>query len=260
VPDIKGKVAIVTGAGRGIGRGIALSYARAGARVVVASRTQTTVDSVVAEIGEEGGEALGITCDVGVRDQVFALVERTVRAYGAVDILVNNAQTFAAPGKTSTSGRQPLETYDEEDWEIIYRTGVLGTLWAMKAAFPYMKVHGGKIINFGSLAGQVGIDGFSGYGAAKEAIRALSRTAAREWGKYRINVNVINPAVRTDSLMELERLEPQMVRQVLSAIPMGRFGDPIQDAGPLAVFLASSDAEFITGMTIMLDGGSFMSP
>ena len=250
----------MTGAGRGIGRGIALSFARAGARVVVASRTRTTVDGVVAEIEGQGGTALGITCDVGERDQVFALVEQTVRAHGSVDILVNNAQSFVTPGKTTTSGRQPLETYDEKDWELIYRTGVLGTLWGMKAVFPYMKVHGGKIINFGSLAGQAGIEGFSGYGAAKEGIRALSRTAAREWGKYRINVNVINPAIRTDSLIELERLDPEMMRQVLNSIPLGRFGEPVRDAGPLAMFLASSDADFITGMTIMLDGGSFMSP
>jgi NAD(P)-dependent dehydrogenase (short-subunit alcohol dehydrogenase family) len=172
----------------------------------------------------------------------------------------STAQSFAAPGKTTSSGRQPLETYDEKDWELIYRTGLLGTLWAMKAAFPYMKARGGKIINFGSLAGQVGIEGFAGYGAAKEGIRALSRTAAREWGKYRISVNVINPAVRSDSLIELERLEPDMMRQVLKSVPLGRFGDPIRDAGALAVFLASSDADFITGMTIMLDGGSFMSP
>jgi NAD(P)-dependent dehydrogenase (short-subunit alcohol dehydrogenase family) len=221
VPDIKDKVAIVTGAGRGIGRGIALCYARAGACVVVASRTRTTVEGVVAEIQSEGGEALGITCDVGDREQVFAMVEQTVREYGAVDILVNNAQSFAVPGKTTTSGRQPLETFDES---------------------------------------QAGIEGFAGYGAAKEGIRALSRTAAREWGKFGINVNVINPAVRSDSLIELERVDPDMMRQVLKSVPLGRYGDPIRDAGPLAVFLASKDADFITGMTIMLDGGSFMSP
>ncbi len=260
MPDITNKVAIVTGAGRGIGRGIALSFARSGARVVVASRTKATVDTLVAEIEAEGGDALGLQCDVGERDQVFAMVERAVREYGPVDILVNNAQSFVTPGKNTTSGRQPLESYDEADWELIYRTGVLGTLWGMKAVFPYMRSRGGKIINFGSLAGQVGIAGFAGYGAAKEGIRALSRTAAREWGKYRINVNVINPAVRTESLIELERLDPDMMQKVRASIPLERYGDPLRDAGPLAVFLASSDADFITGMTIMLDGGSFMSP
>ena len=261
MPDIKDKVAIITGAGRGIGRGIAIAYGRASAKVVVASRTQATVDKVVDEIKQEGGKALGVTCDVGQRDQVFRMVDQAVNAFGPIDILVNNAQTFGAPGKaTAADGRQPLETFDEDEWELIYRTGVLATLWGMKAVFPLMKGRGGKIINFGSQAGQVGTDGFAAYSVAKEGIRALSRTAAREWGKYKINVNVINPAVRSDSLIKLERTYPDMMAQVLQSSPLGRFGDPIKDAGPLAIFLGSSDSDYITGMTIMLDGGNFMSP
>jgi NAD(P)-dependent dehydrogenase (short-subunit alcohol dehydrogenase family) len=260
MPDIQDEVAIVTGAGRGIGRGIAIAYGRARAKVVVASRTQATVDKVVDEITQEGGKAFGVTCDVGQRDQVFRMVAQAVDAFGRIDILVNNAQTFGKPGKATSDGRQPLETFDEDEWELIYRTGVLSTLWGMKAVFPHMKNHGGKIINFGSLAGQVGTEGFAAYGAAKEGIRSLSRTAAREWGKYKINVNVINPAVRSDALIELEHNYPEMMARVRQSIPLGRFGDPIKDAGSLAVFLGSSDSDYITGMTIMLDGGSFMSP
>jgi len=260
--DIKGKVAIVTGAGRGIGRGIAIAYGRAGAKVVVASRTQATVDKVVEEIEADGGTALGITCNVGARDQVFAMVDKTVKTFCTVDILVNNAQSFGIPGRSNPAGDgcQPLETYDEEEWELIYRTGVLATLWAMKAVFPHMKGRGGKIINFGSQAGQVGTWGFSGYGAAKEGIRALSRSAAREWGQHNINVNVINPSVLSDALVELEKNQPEMMKAALGSIPMGRWGDPVKDAGGLAIFLASNASDYLTGMTFMLDGGQYMSP
>jgi NAD(P)-dependent dehydrogenase (short-subunit alcohol dehydrogenase family) len=114
----------------------------------------------------------------------------------------------------------------------------------MKAVFPWMKDRGGKIINFGSSLGQIGGEGTAAYNATKEAIRALSRTAAREWGKYKINVNVINPAVVTDAM--------------LGQVPLRRWGDPVKDAGGLAVFLASSDADYLTGMTFQLDGGGSM--
>ena len=145
--DIKGKVAIVTGAGTGIGRGFAIAYGRAGVKVAVASRTRATVDQVVAQITGEGGTAVGITCDVGDRAQVFDMVDQTVSAFDTVDTLVNNAQSFAKPGSTrSNDDTQPLETFDEEDWETVYRTGLMATMWGMKAVFPHMKNHGGKII------------------------------------------------------------------------------------------------------------------
>lgn len=142
-----------------------------------------------------------------------------------------------------------------------YRTGVLATLWGMKAVFPHMKARGGgKIINLGSAAAQVGLAGFAGYAAAKEGIRGLSRVAAREWGRHGINVNVVNPAAESDSLVELQKNQPQMMRQMLAQIPMGRWGDPIRDAGGLAIFLASPASDYLTGMTFMLDGGQFMWP
>jgi NAD(P)-dependent dehydrogenase (short-subunit alcohol dehydrogenase family) len=260
--NIKDKSAIITGAGRGIGRGIAIAYGRAGAKVAVASRTKATVDEVVDEIKREGGSAIGITCDIGDRAQVFDMVEHTAKAFGGIDILINNGQSFSKPGSTAggPDGRQPLESYDESDWEAIYRTGVLATLWAMKAAFPYMKPRGGKVVNFGSASAQVGIDGFSAYNATKEAIRGLSRTAAREWGKYKINVNVINPAIKSDGLIALEKNQPELMKAMLAQIPLGRWGEPIDDAGELAIFLGSSASDYITGMTFMLDGGQFMMP
>jgi NAD(P)-dependent dehydrogenase (short-subunit alcohol dehydrogenase family) len=259
--NISGKVAIVTGAGRGIGRAIALTFAHAGAKVVVASRTQATVDRLVGEIQKSGGAAIGLTCDVGQRDQVFALAERAHQEFGALDILVNNAQAHGpASTPSNTWNLQPLETFDEDDWEHTYRTGLLATLWGMKAVFPYMKNQGGKIINMSSMAGQVGNAGSAAYNATKEGIRALTRTGAREWGKYHINVNVISPSVRTDGLDEFERQNPAFVEAALQQVPLGRFGDPMKDVGPLALFLGSSDSDYITGMTFMLDGGLFMYP
>ena len=258
--DIKGKVAVVTGAGRGIGRGIAIAYGRAGVKVVVASRSQGTVDKVVSEIKGDGGVALGLTCDVGNRDQVFQMVAAAAEAFGSVDILVNNAQSFGTAKKpTGAIIPQPLETFDEDEWEYTYRTGLLSTLWGMKAVFPHMKARGGKIVNMSSLAGFNGVAGMAAYGATtKEGVRGLSRTAAREWGKYKINVNIIHPHVRSDAMNDFEREHPEYMAQILAGIPMGRHGDAVQDAGGVAVFLASSNSDYITGMTFMLDSDLFM--
>jgi NAD(P)-dependent dehydrogenase (short-subunit alcohol dehydrogenase family) len=256
---LEGKIAIVTGAGRAIGRGIAVAYAREGANVVVASRTKSTVDSTVSEIESEGGTALGVACDVGRRDDIFAVVSKTIDAFGTVSILVNNAQGFGTEQRpTPTPRLTPLEDFDEEEWEYTFRTGALATLWDMKAVFPWMKDRGGKIINFGSSLGQIGGEGTAAYNATKEAIRALSRTAAREWGKYKINVNVINPAVMTDAMLGYLNAHPEQAEAMLGQVPLHRWGDAVMDAGGLAIFLASSDADYLTGMTLQLDGGASM--
>jgi NAD(P)-dependent dehydrogenase (short-subunit alcohol dehydrogenase family) len=256
---LEGKTAIVTGAGRGIGRGIAIAYAREGANVVVASRTKSSIDATVSTIQAEGGDVIGVTCDVGRRDEVFTAVAKTVAAFGTVDILVNNAQGFGTERRpTGTPRPIPLEDFDEEEWEYTFRTGVLATLWGMKAVFPWMKGRGGKIINFGSWLGQIGGEGTAAYNATKEAIRALSRTAAREWGKYRINVNVINPAVATDAMRGYFDAHPEQADAMLAQVPLRRWGDAVKDAGGLAIFLASSDADYLTGMTFQLDGGASM--
>lgn len=253
---LQDKVAIVTGAGRGIGRGIALAFAGQGARVVVSSRSRATVDEVVAEIRAAHGTAIGMAVDVGDREAVCRMVDETVQAYGAVDILVNNAQGFG-PARRPASAPviQPLETFDEDEWEHTFRTGVQATLWGMKAVFPHMKTRGGKIINFASEFGIVGNPGSAAYNSNKEAVRGLSRTAAREWGPYGINVNLIVPMVRTDAMETLERADPDGMRAIAQQIPLRRFGDPLKDAGPVAVFLACADSDYLTGMNVMLDGG-----
>lgn len=258
---LDGKVAIVTGAGRGIGRAIAIAYAREGAKVVVASRTGSTVESVVAEIEALGGEALGITVDVGEREHVERMVAATVERFGRLDVLVNNAQGFGTQARPEGSpGYIPLESFSEEAWDFTFQTGLKASLYAMQAAFPHLRERGGKIINFGSGNGIGAVKGTAAYNATKEAVRALSRTAAAEWGKHGICVNVIIPTMLTDAAEAFFEARPGIREKLVEAIPMRRFGDVERDIGPVAVFLACSDSDFVTGQAIHVDGGQILRP
>jgi NAD(P)-dependent dehydrogenase (short-subunit alcohol dehydrogenase family) len=259
---LEGRVAIVTGAGRGIGRAIASAYAAEGAKVVVASRTPSTVDAVVREIRDTGAEAIGVACDVGKREDVFRCVDEAVNAFGAVHIVVNNAQGFGTEASPQPSTVfVACEDTNEDEWEYTLRTGPTASLWFMKAAFPHMKAaNWGRIINFASSSGQIGFEGNTCYNAAKEAIRALTRTAAREWGQYGITVNCINPALETRAFDAWKTARPDFVEALKEKIPMRRLGDPDRDAGPIAVFLASEGASYMTGGTFMLEGGMHTLP
>lgn len=259
---LEGKVAIVTGAGRGIGRAIAEAYGREGAKVVVSSRTPSTVEEVVEAIRRDGGEAIGAPCDVGKLEDINRTVKQAVDAFGTVHILVNNAQGFGTEvNPRASTVFMACEDTDEEEWEYTLRTGPTATLRFMKAVFPYMKAQNyGKIINFASSSGQIGFEGNTCYNAAKEAIRALTRTAAREWGQYGINVNVINPALETRAFDAWKAARPDFVEALKQKIPMRRLGDPDRDAAPLAVFLASPGSDYMTGSTFMLEGGMHTLP
>lgn len=255
------KVAIVTGAGRGIGRAIALAYGAEGAKVVVASRTRSTVDEVVAGIAAAGGDALGISCDVGERADVERMVAETVARYGTVDVLVNNAQAFGTrEAPQGEPGYLPLENFPEDHWDHTFQTGLKGTLYAMQAAFPYLSQRGGKIINFGSGNGIGAMKGTAAYNATKEAIRSLTRTAAAEWGKYGICVNVLIPTIITDSATSFLASRPGIEEKLVAQIPLRRMGDVDRDIGPVAVFLASCESDFITGQTLHVDGGQILRP
>lgn len=260
VGKLDGKVAIVTGAGRGIGKAIAKVYAREGAKVVLASRTQANIDKVVDEIKAEGNVALGIATDVGKKADIFSMVAKTVEAFGPVDILVNNAQGFGTEKNPRASTiPTPLEDTDDEEWDYTFRTGASATLWGMQAVFPCMKERGGRIINFSSGSGLEGFPGNTCYNATKEAIRALTRTAAREWGKYGISVNTVNPSLKTEAWDNWAANNTEFVEGLKEKMPLGFLGDAEEHGGPWLVWLASTGGDYITGMTFFLNGGRYMN-
>jgi NAD(P)-dependent dehydrogenase (short-subunit alcohol dehydrogenase family) len=243
------KVIIVTGSGRGVGKGMALHLGKGGARVVVAEWKEHLLTETCAELTALGVENLGVVCDIQRKDQIDAMVARTVERFGRVDALVNNAQTF-----------RPLAAIadvTEDDVDVFYTSGVKGTLWAMQAVYPHMKAQGwGRIVNFASSMGITGGAGFAAYNASKEAIRALTRTAAREWGADGIVVNAIAPAAATHHGEAGKQSEGYRI--FIQNCPMGRQGDPELDIAPIAWFLCSDASRYLTGHTFMADGGAFM--
>jgi NAD(P)-dependent dehydrogenase (short-subunit alcohol dehydrogenase family) len=243
------KVIIVTGSGRGVGKGMALHLGKGGARVVVAEWKEHLLTETCAELTALGVENLGVVCDIQRKDQIDAMVARTVERFGRVDALVNNAQTFRP--------QAAIADVSEDDVDVFYTSGVKGTLWAMQAVYPHMKAQGwGRIVNFASSMGITGGTGFAAYNASKEAIRALTRTAAREWGADGIVVNAIAPAAATHHGEAGKQSEGYRI--FIQNCPMGRQGDPELDIAPIAWFLCSDASRYLTGHTFMADGGAFM--
>jgi NAD(P)-dependent dehydrogenase (short-subunit alcohol dehydrogenase family) len=258
---LAGKTAIVTGSGRGIGRAIAELFAREGAKVLIASVDESECAGAVDAITSDGGTAVAKATNVGDRNDVQAMVAFAVDAFGSLDILVNNAQSWGTPERpTGMPFPAPIEEFDEAELDWTFNTGFRGTWWAMRAAYPHMRDRGGAVINFGSWYGEMGNEGTVGYNVTKEAIRALSRTAAREWARHGITVNVITPAAKTNAAREIEQANPEAMAAALATIPMRRLGDPSTEIAPAALFLASDDARFITGQTLGVDGGVFLRP
>jgi NAD(P)-dependent dehydrogenase (short-subunit alcohol dehydrogenase family) len=244
-----GRVAIVTGAGQGVGEGIARALAAAGAAVVVAGRTAAKVETVAGSITASGGIALAVRADVGQRADVERLVSVAVETFGQVDILVNNAQD---------SVRKRLEDTTEDDLDRAYRTGPLASFRLMQACLPHLKVRGGSVVNLGSSTALSGDATFGSYAMAKEAIRALTRVGAREWGRYGIRVNTICPASMSPSAEEFGAAHPERWKEIIRQIPLGRMGDPFEDIGRAVVAIVGDDLRYLTGATLMLEGGRFM--
>jgi NAD(P)-dependent dehydrogenase (short-subunit alcohol dehydrogenase family) len=248
---LNGKVAIVTGAGQGVGRGIAMAMAREGASLVIADLSADTGAKVVEEIEALGQKAIFTSCDVTRREDAEAVVARTIEAFGQLDVLVNNAQR--AP-KTPV----PLIDHTDEIIDLCFDTGYRGSFYFMQAAYPHLKARGGRVINIASGAGLEGMAGQAAYGASKEAIRALSKTAAREWGKDGVNVNILCPLAKSPGIESFLENAPEMEARMTAGNPITRIGDCELDIGPAAVFLASDDARYITGHTLPADGGAVM--
>lgn len=241
------RVAIVTGAGQGVGRGVALALSGEGARVVVAGRTVAKCEEVAAEIRSRGGEALAVACDVTLGSDIDGCVAATVQHFGTIDILVNNAQQVP---------RGALLEVDEADVQAGWDSGPLATLRFMRRCHPHLS-GGGVIVNLGSRAGVKPNPSGSGvYAAVKEAVRAMTRAAAWEWAPDGIRAYALLPLSTSPGMDHLERFEPDVYEQVLSEIPMRRMGDPETDIGRVVVFLCGPDAAYLTGITLPVDGGA----
>ena len=249
---LSGRVAIVTGGGRGIGKGIAIALAKAGAATVVVDRDAGNATSTAGGIQASGGTSVAKTCDVSDRSAVSAVIESVVAEFGRVNILVNNAQALRP--------MVPLAECTSDDLALTLDSGVWGTFHFMQLCYPHMAGQGGCIVNLGSSAGTHGQIGLAPYAAAKEAIRGLSRVAALEWGKDGITVNVICPSVMTPSARTWAEANPTEYQGFLSRRAIPRDGDAVDDIGATVVFLAGPGATFITGETIMVNGGGSMRP
>jgi NAD(P)-dependent dehydrogenase (short-subunit alcohol dehydrogenase family) len=247
---LEGKVAIVTGAGQGIGEAIAVGYAAEGARVLITGRTLSKLDDVVGKIRAAGGTALALDAVAGEIEQSKQTIDLAISEWGRVDVVVNNAHTF--------TDYLPVEDPKmEEHCKIDFQSAFFGSLQLMQLAFPHMVSQGGgSIINMGTGFSIRCEPGFLAYAASKEAIRTLTKTAAREWGKHKIRVNTILPSALTPkSIWYLE--ESKTYDLELSKVALGKFGEP-KDIAPTAIFLASDESYFVTGQTIGVEGGTTM--
>ena len=245
--DLGGRTAIVTGSSRGIGRAIAEALAHAGAKVVVSSRKADACETVVAAIKKDGGSAISVSCNVGHKDQLAALVAETRRQFGAIDILVCNAAVNPYFG--------PLAEISDEAYDRTMNSNVRSNLWLCQMALPDMAARrDGSIVIISSIAGVKGTATLGAYAISKAADFQLARNLAVEWGKHNIRVNCIAPGlIKTDFAKALWD-NPDLLERRLRTTPLGRMGEP-EDIAGLALFLASPSASFITGQIIIVDGG-----
>ena len=245
---LQGKVALVTGASKGIGEAVALSLAREGADLVLVSRSIKADSDMVREVTKMGRRVLVKQVDVGDSARVAEMVEEAVGTYGRIDALFNNA---------GISKPAILWKMTPEQWDEVIRINLTGTFYCLQAAAkPMMEQQSGSIINVTSSAGLLGTIGQVNYTAAKGGVHALTKSAARELARYGIRVNTIAPMAETEMTRTIAH-DPKFKEKYLQRIPLGRFGRP-EEIGPAVVFLASDESSYITGQTICIDGGMVM--
>lgn len=250
---MKNKVVLITGGGKGIGRGLSEAFAEEGANLVITGRNEQALFTAKEELEKQYPiQVLPVRADGGDEKQVNNVIQKTIEAFGHLDVLINNAMA-------SKSGTMLID-HTKEDFDLAINSGLYAVFFYMKAAYPYLKESKGSVINFASGAGLAGRIGQSSYAAAKEGIRGLSRVAATEWGPDGINVNVVCPLVETKQMLKWKEEHPDHYAKTIQGIPLGRFGDAKKDIGRTCVFLASEDASFISGETIVLQGGSGLRP
>lgn len=242
--SLKNQVVIITGGAAGIGGALTTVLSQRGAAVVAV------------DINEEAGKKISesnpdkiifLNSDVSKKSVAENAVKLAVSKFGKLTGLVNNAHA---------SRQKPLMETTEEDWSLSFDTGFYATLYFMQASYPELVKNGGSIVNFGSGAGLVGLKEQASYAASKEAIRGLSRVAANEWAENNIRVNVISPKALTEGVAKWKEQYPDQYKESAGQVPLGRFGDPEKDIAPIVAFLLSEDSQYMTGQTLMADGGS----
>ncbi len=244
VRNLEGKVVIVTGGAAGIGGAVTRAFVKRGAQVLAVDLNAEAGEALATELGDDVVFLAGDVSDPAVAQ---AAVERAVERFGRIDALVNNAHA---------SRQAPFLQQSQEMWDISFGTGFLATRNFMLAAHEELKKARGAVVNFGSGAGLEGQPTQASYAAAKEAIRGLSRVVANEWAPDGIRVNVVCPMAMTEGVVNWRNAYPDMFAEAEAKVPLGRFGDPETDVAPIVAFLCSDDSQYMTGQTLMADGGA----
>lgn len=245
--SLKGKSGIVTGGGSGIGRAIATGVVQAGAEIVIVGRNRERLEKVAGEIRKFGGPVIPIQADVSRMEDIKSLVDRTIKEFGKIDFLFNNAGTIR---------RNPSEDFSEKDWDEVVNTNLKGPFFLAQAVARVMisQKRKGKIINTSSLIAVQGGKRVPSYAASKGGLAQVTKTMANDWAKYNILVNAIGPGWVKTELTEALQQDKERYTEILGRIPLGRWADP-EDLVGAAVFLASDASDYITGQTIFVDGG-----
>ena len=262
---VDGKVAIVTGGGRGIGKAIALVLAEAGADVAVAARSREQIEQTAEEIRKLQRRALAIPTDVSNEEQVKELVDKVISEFSKIDILCNSAGILlfkpvaVLPGVKLPGWESAGDNWDKpqtlEDWDKVLDTNLTSAFLFAQAVGPHMiKQRKGKVINISSNGAEQGISYNSAYNVSKAGVSAFTRCLASEWGPFNINVNAIAPGLTNTVMIKPLITDPKMMKDKLEKTPLGRLGEP-REVALLALFLASSASNFITGQIFTIDGG-----
>ena len=244
---LKDKVALITGGGQGVGQGIALALAAKGAHIVVTGRTLEKCEKSAELIRKRGVKALALRCDVKSKDDLQAIVDATIKEFGRLDIVVNNAQEVA---------RGPLLDISDDQMNGNWESGPLATHRLMKMAHPHLKATKGSIINMcSSVMKRWDVGTYGVYAAVKAATQQLTRAAANEWGKDGIRVNAIMPHAKSPALAGWIKANPAEAAHFQASIPLGYIGDCEDDIGAFVAQMCMDEARYLTGQTIALDGG-----